>query len=69
MAYKIAPVKTIEDLVRVLNKTFATVVNTDAPSAGWPIGSIFISTVSTNPATLLGFGTWELQSSGRMTLT
>lgn len=30
----------------------------------YPIGSIYMSTVSTNPATLLGFGTWE-QISGR----
>lgn len=25
----------------------------------YPIGSIYMSTVSTNPKTLLGFGTWE----------
>lgn len=30
----------------------------------YPVGSIYMSTVSTNPATLLGFGTWE-QINGR----
>lgn len=25
----------------------------------YPVGAIYISTVSTNPATLFGFGTWE----------
>lgn len=29
-----------------------------------PIGSIYISTVQTNPNTLLGYGTWEIFSSG-----
>jgi microcystin-dependent protein len=33
--------------------------------AAWPIGSIYISVVSTNPATLLGFGTWVAFGTGR----
>jgi hypothetical protein len=35
-------------------------------SAAWPVGSIFISVVSTNPATLLGMGTWDAFATGRM---
>ena len=34
--------------------------------SSWPIGSIFISVVSTNPATLLGFGTWTAFGAGRV---
>lgn len=34
-------------------------------SAVWPVGSIFLSAVSTNPATLLGFGTWSTFGAGR----
>lgn len=36
------------------------------PAASWPIGSVFISVVSTNPATLLGFGTWAAFAAGRV---
>ena len=32
----------------------------------WPVGSVFLSVVSTNPATLLGFGTWSQIAGGRM---
>ena len=32
----------------------------------WPVGSVFISVVSTNPATLLGIGTWDAFATGRM---
>lgn len=32
----------------------------------WPIGSVFISTVSTNPAILLGFGVWQAIAAGRV---
>ena len=31
----------------------------------YPVGSIYIATVSTNPATLLGFGTWTAFATGR----
>jgi hypothetical protein len=37
-----------------------------ATSGGWPIGSVFLSVVATNPATLLGFGTWSAFGAGRM---
>jgi hypothetical protein len=32
----------------------------------FPVGSIFISAVSTNPATLLGYGTWAAFGAGRV---
>jgi hypothetical protein len=43
----------------------------DAGAAGdvsscWPIGSVFTSVVDTNPATLLGFGTWSSIAAGRV---
>jgi len=31
----------------------------------WPVGSVYISVVATNPATLLGFGTWSAFAAGR----
>ncbi len=34
--------------------------------SSWPVGSIFISIVATNPATLLGFGTWTAFGAGRV---
>jgi hypothetical protein len=36
------------------------------PAAAWPVGSIFTSVVATNPATLLGFGTWAAFGAGRV---
>ena len=34
--------------------------------AAFPIGSVFIAVVSTNPATLLGYGTWSAFGAGRV---
>jgi poly-gamma-glutamate capsule biosynthesis protein CapA/YwtB (metallophosphatase superfamily) len=36
-----------------------------AKSALYPVGSIYIAVVSTNPATLLGFGTWSAFATGK----
>lgn len=46
------------------DSTWQTPPSFDASSV-WPVGSIFISVVSTNPATLLGFGTWAAFATGR----
>ena len=35
-------------------------------SAAWPVGSVFISVVATDPSTLLGFGTWTAFGAGRV---
>lgn len=40
-----------------------------ALSTIYPIGSIYISTVSTTPATLFGFGTWVTFGTGRVLLS
>lgn len=36
------------------------------PQQAWPIGSVFISVVSTDPSVLLGFGTWSAFAAGRV---
>jgi microcystin-dependent protein len=35
-------------------------------SEAFPVGSVFIAVVSTNPATLLGYGTWAAFAAGRV---
>lgn len=34
--------------------------------AMWPVGSVYVSTSATNPATTLGFGTWTAFGAGRV---
>lgn len=36
------------------------------PLDAWPVGSVFLSVVSTSPATLLGGGTWSQIAGGRV---
>ena len=43
--------------------------STNALAAAYPVGSIYMNaSVATNPATLLGFGTWTAFATGRMLL-
>lgn len=60
---------TIEDRSFTIAKTIGLQEALDAKlssvAAAWPVGSVFLSVVSTNPATLLGFGTWSQIAGGR----
>jgi hypothetical protein len=38
----------------------------NSPQAAWPVGSLFISLVATDPAELFGFGTWTAFGTGRV---
>ena len=42
------------------------VPNLNAAMSAYPVGSIYISTVATNPATLFGFGTWVAYAAGQV---
>jgi hypothetical protein len=37
-----------------------------AAGEAFPVGSVFIAVVATNPATLLGYGTWAVFGAGRV---
>lgn len=50
------------DVERRLREVAATI----DPLTSWPVGSIFISAVATNPADLLGGGTWVAFGTGRV---
>jgi len=42
---------------------------TSGLQSAYPVGSIYMSTVATSPATLFGFGTWVTYGSGRMLIS
>jgi len=56
------PRRVVEPLRRQDNREAAA----RADEHTWPVGSIFLSTVPTNPAVLLGFGTWVAFAQGRV---
>lgn len=45
---------------------FPTLPPTNPLSQLWPVGSVYLSVVATNPADLLGFGTWVAFGAGRV---
>ncbi len=52
---------------QVATTAFVTAAITAVKSALYPVGSIYYNAeVATNPATLLGFGTWEEYAAGRV---
>jgi hypothetical protein len=58
------------DAINLEWKVFSTPLNPsgggDVALASWPVGSVFISVVATDPNTLLGGGTWEAFGAGRV---
>src|SRR3990167_5732256 len=43
-----------------------TLVTPPGGSEAFPVGSVFLAVVATNPATLLGYGTWSAIAAGRV---
>lgn len=54
--------------VEFVNKSYVDNAVANAPSGGeaFPVGSIFLSVVDTDPAVLLGYGTWSAFGAGKM---
>lgn len=66
---------TLQELASALNNdpnfatTMTNLIGTKATlQQVYPVGSIYLSTVATNPNTLFGFGTWEHVEAGRFLL-
>ena len=61
-----APVSAPSPIVVGDNDPRLTVSATSIASLSYPVGSIYMSVVSTNPNTLFGFGTWSAIGQGRV---
>ena len=60
-------VAAIENLSHHLMRLLGSAqLNPGQISQAWPVGSVFVSTVATDPATLMGFGTWAAFGTGRV---
>jgi hypothetical protein len=56
----------LEAKVGVNNSAVSTSIDYIIKNNIWPVGSVFLSIVSTDPATLMGFGTWSQIAQGQM---
>jgi microcystin-dependent protein len=54
------------DISRLDRDTGSAWVVVGPAAQAFPVGSVFIGVVSTNPATLLGYGTWSAFGAGRV---
>ena len=65
----VAPTATAgNNTTQLATTAFVTNAVTSALASAYPVGSIYISTVSTNPNSLFGFGTWVAYGEGRVLL-
>jgi hypothetical protein len=65
----LAPTATAgNNTTQLATTAFVTNAVTTALALAYPVGSIYISTVSTNPSSLFGFGTWVAYGAGRVLL-
>jgi hypothetical protein len=55
-----------DDTTKLATTAFVQDVADVIKSALFPVGAIYTATVSTNPATLLGFGSWSAFGAGRV---
>jgi hypothetical protein len=55
-----------DDTTKLATTAFVQDVADVIKSALFPVGTIYTATVSTNPSTLLGFGTWSAYAAGRV---
>ena len=55
-----------DDTTKLATTAFVQDVADVVKAALFPVGAIYTATVSTNPATLLGFGTWTAFGAGRV---
>lgn len=59
-------VEALEAKVGIDNSAVTTSIDYIIKNKIWPVGSVFTAVVSTNPATLLGFGTWSQIAGGNV---
>lgn len=59
------PIAYVEETQKVYCRSGQSWAEVGGAGQAFPVGSIFVSVVDTNPATLLGYGTWTAFGAGR----